>query len=95
MAITKDANGMVQLDSAQVIRTVADIANDGGLVLKTINIGGTLIPKIYDGIEVVYIVSGNGTGEPGTVTYKLGAVTVATLALVYDSSNRVISVVRT
>lgn len=96
MSINRDAAGMVDLDSAQVIRTQAEILPDNtGLAQKVISVGGSLVPRIYDGIEIQYITSGNGTGEPGVVTYKLGAVTVAILNLVYDSSNRITSVVRT
>lgn len=95
MAINRDANGMVDIDANQVIRSQADILPDNtGLAQKVVQVSGTLVPKIFDGIELTYIVAGPGTGEIGTAVYKLGAATVATLTLTYDGSNRLINVVR-
>lgn len=94
MAITKDANGMVQLDADQVIRTTADVTDDGQLVQRVVNVGNTLVPKVYDEYSITYITSGNGTGEVGTIVYKLNSVTVCTLNITYDVSNRVINVAR-
>ena len=94
MAIQKDANGMVQLDADQVIRTTADITNDGQLVQKVMTVGGNLVPEVYDTIELTYINAGPGTGEIGTVIYKLNTITITTLTLSYDISNRLISVVK-
>jgi hypothetical protein len=95
MAINRDAAGMVDLDSNQVIRTQAEILPDNtGLAQKVISVGGQLVPKVYDSIQLTYITSGNGVGEIGVVTYKLGAVTVAVLTLSYDGSNRLVNVVK-
>lgn len=58
---------------------------------------GLSIPK-YDYIALTYVAAGNGTGEIETVTYKSGGasgVTVATLTLGYDSSDRLNAVTRT
>jgi hypothetical protein len=96
MAIERDAAGMVDLDQAQVIRTQAEILPDNtGLAQKVISVGGSLVPKIYDEIALTYISSGNGTGEIGTAIYKLNSVVVATLTLQYDSSSRLVNVVKT
>lgn len=60
--------------------------------------GGNIITKPYDSIALTYIVSGNGVGQVGTVQYYLGGLSgtlVNTLTLSYNSSNNVISVVRT
>lgn len=95
MAINRDINGMVDLDSGQVIRTQAEILPDNtGLAQKVISVGGSLVPKVYDSIQLTYITSGNGVGEIGTVTYKLTGVTVAVLVLSYDGSNRLVNVVK-
>lgn len=93
MVITRDAAGMVDLDQAQVVRTQAEILEDGGLAQKVLSVTG-LVPRVYNAIELTYISSGNGNGEIGTVIYKLDAVTVTTLSLSYDSSNRLVGVSR-
>lgn len=56
-------------------------------------IGGSLAPVEQDEIVLTYVASGNGVGEIQTVTYKLATVTVKTLTLSYDGSNRLTSVV--
>jgi hypothetical protein len=94
MALQKDAAGLIQLDSGQVIRSQAEILNDGSLAQKVVSVGGNLVPKVYDSIALTYRVSAPGLGEIDTVVYKLGVVTVATLVLTYDGSNRLIGVVR-
>lgn len=82
---------MTQLDSAQVIRSEHDDVNQAQRVKQ---IAGALITEPYDEIALTYITSGNGTGEIGTATYKNASVTVGTLTLSYDSSNRLINVLR-
>lgn len=80
-----------KLDANQVIRKSYDEAAEA---LKVIPAGGVLVPDTYTSIELTYIASGNGTGEIGTVTYYNDVTQVALLTLGYDSSNRLISVVR-
>jgi hypothetical protein len=58
------------------------------------NIGGSLVPDLYDEIDLTYVVSGNGVGQIATATYKLQTLNIATLTLTYDSSNRISKVVR-
>ena len=54
---------------------------------------GSLVPKAFDEIDLTYITMGNGTGQIGTAVYKLASVTVKTLTLTYDGSNRLSTVV--
>jgi hypothetical protein len=81
-----------KLDAAQVARLSFDEAK---AAVRVIGVGGTLVPDIYDDMVLTYIVSGNGTGEIGTVTYSLLGDAVAVLTLTYDGSNRLIQVTRT
>lgn len=55
-----------------------------------------LVPQVYDSLSMSYIVSGNGSGEIGTVNYYVGGLSgilVSSLTLSYDNQNRLISVV--
>lgn len=54
----------------------------------------SLVPSEYDQIALTYVAAGNGVGEIETATYSLSGSPVATLTLSYDSSNRLINVVR-
>lgn len=49
-------------------------------------------PSEYDNLLIAYISGGAGDGEIGTVLYKLGGTTIATLTLTYDGSNRISTV---
>lgn len=69
--------------------------NNTSEALNVINLGGNLVPNIYDEIDLTYVPSGNGAGQVQTATYKLASLTVATLTLSYDSGNRLVTVVRT
>jgi hypothetical protein len=80
-----------KLDGNQVLKEVFDSSDES---LRVKQIGGTLVPDIYDSIELTYVSAGNGIGEIETVVYKLDAATIATLNLSYDGSNRLISVVK-
>lgn len=86
--------GMSPLDANQVIRSQAITLADGSLAQSVIPVGGSLVPEQHDEIEITYIGAGPGTGEIGTVVYKFETVTVATLTLTYDGSNRLTGVVR-
>ena len=66
-------------------------AREDGNLAKLV---GFEIPP-YDSILISYIESGNGAGEIGTVVFKKGNQTVATLTLTYDQQNRLISVTKT
>lgn len=56
---------------------------------------GAFVPTAFDESAITYISSGNGTGQIGTVTYKLLGSQVKLLTLTYDSSNRLTDVVAT
>jgi hypothetical protein len=79
------------LDPAQIIRQSYDEINQS---VQVRSIAAGLVTQPYDNIVLTYILAGNGTGQIGTVVYKLGVVTQATLTLSYDSSDRLSSVVK-
>lgn len=54
---------------------------------------GSLSPVEYDEQVISYVLAGNGIGEIFQIVYKLATVTVLTVTLSYDSSNRVTGVV--
>jgi len=56
-------------------------------------LGGSLTPVAFDEVALTYVPSGNGVGEIQTAVYKLATVTVKTLTLSYDGSNRLSGVV--
>lgn len=80
-----------QLDSNQTIILSYDEASHAHRVIGLNN----LIPTAYDSISLAYIASGDGEGQVGTVTYYQDFEVVAMLSLVYDSSDRLVSVTRT
>lgn len=83
-------NDNSRLDSNQ---TIVYAYNEEAQAHRVIGVN-ELVPKEYDAIELTYVAAGNGVGEIETVTYYKDAVFVAVLSLSYDSSNRLISVVR-
>lgn len=56
-------------------------------------IAGSLAPVEFDEQVISYVVAGNGAGEIFQIVYKLATVTVLTVTLSYDSSDRVTGVV--
>ena len=65
--------------------------------LQTINMG-QLVPEVYDYISITYVPGGaDGEGEIQTVTYKdggVGGTTVATLLLVYNGDDKLVTITR-
>ena len=59
--------------------------------IGTVRVTNNLVPVNYDEIAVSYV---GATTDISTVVYKLATVTVATITLSYDGSNRLIGVVR-
>lgn len=51
-------------------------------------LAGSLSPVEYDEQVISYVTSGNGIGEIFQIVYKLAMVTVLTVTLSYDGSNR-------
>jgi len=82
------------LSPGQIDQSVFDPTTDSFKVIPGVGGGfnSGLVTVPYDEIVLTYISSGNGTGQIGTVTYKLATVTVALLTLTYDGSNRLIDV---
>lgn len=58
--------------------------------LRTVGVGGKLVPEVYSAITLTY----DGAGNIATVVYLDGTTTVAQLNLTYDGSNRLIQVTR-
>lgn len=82
------------LDQQQIIQRSFEEAEDA---LRTLGVGGSLVPEAYDYIALTYVPSGNGVGQVQTVTYKINGssgTTVATLTLAYNSDNKLITVTR-
>lgn len=78
------------LDSGQIDKQVFD---DDKKVLRVAAFSN-LVTENYDNILIGYVAAGPGTGEIGTVTFKLSSTTVAVLTLTYDGSNRLSTVTR-
>ena len=58
----------------------------------------TFIIENYDYIALTYVSAGDGAGEIETAIYKTGGASgdvVGTLTLAYNSSNKIISVIKT
>lgn len=56
-------------------------------------LAGSLTPVAYNEIDLTYVAAGNGAGQIQTAVFKLATVTVKTITLTYDSSNRIATVV--
>lgn len=69
--------------------------NDNLEAINVLNLGGNLVPDLYNEINLTYVSSGNGIGQIQTAIYKLQLIVVAILTLNYDESNRLTSVTRT
>lgn len=54
---------------------------------------GGLVPVAFDEVVLTYVPSGAGVGQVATATYKLATVTVKTLTMSYDGSDRLSGVV--
>jgi len=87
-----DDHGLETIKKAGRERTPGDKSD---YILQVNELGGKLVPEEFDEISLTYVAAGNGTGEIQTVIYELNSVTVATLTLGYDVSDRLNSVVRT
>lgn len=82
---------MSKLDASQTIRDAYVDELEAHRVIPL----GVLVPEDFNSVDITYISSGPGTGEIGTVVYKLDGNSVATLTLSYDGSNRLINIVKT
>lgn len=66
---------------------------DNEIALLTARLSGSLVPAAFDEVDLTYVTVGNGIGQVETATYKLATVTVKTLTLSYDGSDRLSTVV--
>lgn len=80
-----------QIDAAQALTGAYDLDQSA---LRTLSIGGNLVPERFDELALSYYEEGPGAGQLETVTYKLGGTTIAVLTFGYDLSTNLISVVR-
>lgn len=71
---------------------VAVPISNSELTALNARLSGSLVPVNYDELVISYV---GATTDIATVVYKLATVTVATVTLTYDGSNRLIGVVRT
>lgn len=76
-----------KLDANQVLKESFDETNKA---LKTIGVGGSLVPEKYTSISLTYDIFNN----IATVTYFQNSTQIALLTLSYDSNNRLTQVVR-
>lgn len=70
-------------------------ATEANQVIELTRLSGSLVPTAYDEIDLTYVTAGNGIGQIETAIYKLATVTVKTLTLTYDGSDRLSTVVAT
>lgn len=86
-------------DSNQIIKKIYEEPNTSDATnpnnIRVRNIGGSLVPDIYDEIYLTYIVSGDGAGQIGTVSYYLNTNLLCTLMLEYYPTNLIKRVTRT
>ena len=78
-------------DFQQIIKKVYESPNvsdaENPNLLRVRNLGGNLVPDIYDEIFLTYRTSAPGLGEIDTVSYYKDAGLVATLTLEYWPNN--------
>ena len=78
-------------DFQQIIKKVYETPNipdaDNPNLLRVRNIGGVLVPDIYDEVYITYRTSAPGLGEMDTVSYYKDTNLVATLMLEYWPDN--------
>ena len=87
-------NGLNNLDANQVIRKSVKETQSGAIAQQVSQVTGVLVSEEFNQIDLTYVAAGNGAGEIETVTFIYNGGQVALLTLSYDSSSRLISVVR-
>lgn len=73
-------------------------ASDDALLNETLEAIAGFVTDPYDYVALTYVAAGNGAGEVETATYKsggAGGVTVATITITYDGSDRISTVAKT
>lgn len=86
-------------DFQQIIKKVYESPNVVGAenpnLLRVRNIGGSLVPDIYDEVFLTYVSGGAADGEIATATYYLNSNLITTLTLEYYPDGLLKRVVRT
>ena len=68
-------------------------ATEATLATLNAKTAGNLVPTAFDEVALTYVPSGAGAGQIQTAVYKLATVTVKTLTMSYDGSDRLSGVV--
>lgn len=84
---------VIASDQASIPVTVSGVATAANQTTELTRLSGSLVPTAFDEIDLTYVPSGNGVGQVATAVYKLATVTVKTLTMSYDGSDRLISTV--
>jgi hypothetical protein len=86
-------------DFQQIIKKVYEQPNvpdaENPNLLRVRNVGGNLVPDIYDEIFLTYVSGGPADGEIATATYYLDSNLIATLNLEYYPDGLLKRVTRT
>lgn len=96
-ALRTDSNGELQVDvlssALPTGAATAALQTTGNTALSALSAktAAGLVPEQHDETVITYV---GATTDIDTVTYKLGGVTVATLTMSYDGSNRLSGVVK-
>lgn len=88
------SNGQLS-DGVDANQALMEAFDETYRVLNVRDIGGKLVPDVFDEIDLTYVVVGPGSGQIRTVTYKLQSLIIATLTLTYDGSDRISMIVKT
>lgn len=88
-----EANDVIRVTGTGATGTIT-ITGTGSNGDVPVLVENSLVPARYDEIDLTYVAAGNGAGEIQTVTYKLATVSIATLTLTYNASNKLTSVVK-
>lgn len=81
-----DASGDLQVDLASALPA-------GTNIIGQVNIASSFVPTAFDEVAITYVTVGSGIGQVETAVFKLATVTVKTLTLSYDGSDRLSGVV--
>lgn len=86
-------------DFQQIIKKVYESPNvvdaENPNLLRVRNIGGSLVPDVYDEVFLTYVSGGAADGEIATATYYLNSNLITTLTLEYYPDGLLKRVVRT
>lgn len=92
LAVNIASNQTVPVSAAS-LPLPSGAATSANQATELTRLSGSLVPTAYDEIDLTYVPSGAGVGQIATAVYKLATVTVKTLTMSYDGSDRLSSVV--